>query len=247
MTKEIPLSNGMMALVDDEDFDRLSVFHWNPLLGRRGAVYATRCVKAPKPNGAIRQFTRAMQRDILDPEMKLPRSVKCDHIDHNTLNNQRSNLRLVNDSISNINRRNFRNNTTGFRGVYYNAPTGTYYAQVRSHGRRFASSWHQTIESAAAAYNRLALRHHGEHAQLNRAADGSVLDLPPVRPSRPRAGPKQQTHCLRGHPLLGDNLGVWEGTGRRYCRECKRNRDRERVARESAIRKESRHVAQRDG
>lgn len=45
----------------------------------------------------------------------------------------------------------------------------------------------------------------------------------------PVADNAQKTHCLRGHPLSGDNLRI-DGHGNRQCRECRRLYDQERKA-----------------
>lgn len=41
-----------------------------------------------------------------------------------------------------------------------------------------------------------------------------------------RSAPAQKTHCVRGHPLSGDNLFLTT-KGRRECRTCRRDRHRE--------------------
>lgn len=41
-----------------------------------------------------------------------------------------------------------------------------------------------------------------------------------------------KTHCLRGHPLSGDNLYVIPSTGSRNCRTCRKEQSRARCARE---------------
>lgn len=35
---------------------------------------------------------------------------------------------------------------------------------------------------------------------------------------------RNKTHCLRGHPLSGENLYTQKSTGYRYCKECNRRR-----------------------
>lgn len=45
---------------------------------------------------------------------------------------------------------------------------------------------------------------------------------------------QSRSHCGRGHPMSGDNLGVTP-KGRRWCRECQRQRDRERKAKASPL------------
>jgi hypothetical protein len=79
--KEIPLTRGMSATVDDEDFEHLSKFKWSawsPYKDKR-TFYAAR------GGGKV-----IMGREILDPEP----GMECDYIDGNGLNCCRSNLRV---------------------------------------------------------------------------------------------------------------------------------------------------------
>lgn len=192
VTKEIPLTNGMVALVDDEDYDRLARYRWYPRKGRRGAFYAFRMEYIPRqhPDGEASAICRQMQRDVLDPDMTLPRHIISDHINHETLDNRKSNLRLVDNRTSVLNRRTFLSNKIGYRGVTFHK--GRYHARIRSLGRLYYGGGHDSAEFAAAAYNALALQHHGEHAQLNVGPDG--LPFPPVLPP----------HRKRGRKRIGD-------------------------------------------
>lgn len=56
--------------------------------------------------------------------------------------------------------------------------------------------------------------------------EGSIADNMADRDSRGRHRNTQKTHCLRGHPLSGDNLKMHKG--RRRCATCHRDQERER-------------------
>lgn len=85
MTKEIPLTRGKVALVDDEDYERLSQFHWYAQK-IHNVYYGGRHTHLPQPRGVI-----YIHREIMVP----PPGFMIDHIDGNGLNNQKSNLRIV--------------------------------------------------------------------------------------------------------------------------------------------------------
>lgn len=163
--KEIPLRNGMVTTVDDADYNRLMAHIWAPRKGRRDAWYAYRSFTLRQADGSVKHFCREMQREIMDPDMTLSRLIFVDHEDHNTLNNQRYNLRLLTPRESTLNRRLSKNNTLGYRGIY--RKDGLFDARIMSNGFRYGYSGFKTAEEAAAAYNELAIEHHGEHAKLN--------------------------------------------------------------------------------
>jgi hypothetical protein len=104
MTKEIQLSRGKVALVDDDDFEYLNQYYWNALNPVPGYYYAAR---------TVRGGTILMHREILNA----PKSVLVDHVDGNGLNNQKYNLRTADHTINALNRRKNSNNKSGHRNV----------------------------------------------------------------------------------------------------------------------------------
>lgn len=162
----LPLSKGLFTTVDDEDFEHLSGFKWFANEGRCGDFYAAMSVKRVK-DGRQYQSNVEMQRYLLDPDRVLPRFVKVDHINKQTLDNTRLNLRLVNDSVSNINRRKFKSNKSGYRGVSYAKELGKWYAKIAVNNKAISIGYYLTPEEAALAYNAKAIELHGEYACLN--------------------------------------------------------------------------------
>ena len=96
-----------------------------------------------------------------------PTSRKADHRDGVTLNNQRHNLRWSTDSQSNANRRLFKNNTSGYRGVYGPNEYGRYLAQLKINKKRYHLGYYGTAEEAARRYDFFARDLFGEFARLN--------------------------------------------------------------------------------
>lgn len=164
--RTIKLTNGMEAKVDDSDYERLSAYRWYGTEGRRGAWYAQRQWDEPLPGGGRKHFVREMQRDVLDPTMVATRDMISDHRNHDTLDNQSHNLRWKNYRGSVLNRRQFLNNTSGYRGVSWERSSGTWRVAIRSLGVRYVTHRADLLE-AARAYNELARIHHGEEAVLN--------------------------------------------------------------------------------
>lgn len=87
--REIQLTKGYVALVDDEDYDSLIKFKWSAKVNKH-TVYAYRSEKGK---------CIWMHRSILNIDNC--NDLRGDHLDHNGLNNQRSNLRIATHSENN--------------------------------------------------------------------------------------------------------------------------------------------------
>lgn len=163
MVKEIPLSGGHAALVDDADFDRLSdMGTWRSESDGR-THYALHSYRV---NGASRRVR--MHRLILGLGKKFP---LVDHINGNELDNRRSNLRISDNHGNARNRRIGITNTTGFKGVqpnrYCKATGRPWLAVVKANGKAHWMGPFDTREEAALAYDTKARELHGEFAHLN--------------------------------------------------------------------------------
>ena len=156
MTKEIQLTQGQTALVDDDDFDTLNQFKWIAQRSR-STFYANQCLKVNGKWTAI-----SMHRAILSP---LP-DEETDHINGNGLDNRRSNLRLANRAQNSFNRKLNKNNKSGFKGVR-RSPSGRWRAEVRFKGKTLHLGHFNTVERAAQAYDSIAIELFGEFARLN--------------------------------------------------------------------------------
>ena len=78
-----------------------------------------------------------------------------------------SNLRIASRSQNLMNQRIYRNNTSGYKGVYWDKTTGKWAARIMSQGRRKFLGSFTTPEAAALAYDKAAKELHGEFAKLN--------------------------------------------------------------------------------
>jgi len=85
-----------------------------------------------------------------------------DHIDGDKLNNSLSNLRWCTHAENQRNRGKPVNNTSGFKGVYFNKVHGKYYARIRVNGKLKHLGCFRTPEEAAAVYEKAAKELHGE-------------------------------------------------------------------------------------
>lgn len=154
MTKEIQLSQGYVALVDDEDYEWLSQWKWTYHNG-----YAYRNITVP--TNASGFGTQRMHRLILDAS----RFFEVDHIDGDGLNNIRSNLRLATRTQNSRNRRGTGYN--GLKGIAIHKFSGLWQAKIRANAKQIHLGYFKTPEAAAHAYDAAARQYHGEFARLN--------------------------------------------------------------------------------
>jgi hypothetical protein len=91
--RKIKLTKGLWALVDDEDFERINQFKWYASLESRGTkFYAVRWVYPP---GEKRYKERMHHRILCIKPEELKPLLVVDHVNHDSLDNQKSNLEIV--------------------------------------------------------------------------------------------------------------------------------------------------------
>lgn len=150
----IPLTQGQNAIVDTEDFDRLSKFNWHArwyAKAKAGTFYAARW-----GNGK----TIFMHQEILGHK-------HTDHRKQNTLDNRKKNLRECTIQQNNCNQRIRKDNVSGFKGVFKAKRKKRWECGIRVNGKRKHLGYFDTKEDAAKAYDRAALEYFGEFAHLN--------------------------------------------------------------------------------
>ena len=153
--KEIRLTQCKVALVDDENFEYLNQWNWH-ITKRKYSVYAIRRLKSIKKSKEVIYMHRLI--------MGTPKDREVDHIDHNGLNCQRSNMRNCTRGQNQSNRR--YNNKTGFRGVHIGSKN-SFTAKLEHDGNTYYLGSFKTISDAARAYDKKAVEIFGEYATLN--------------------------------------------------------------------------------
>lgn len=155
--KEIKLTKGQVALVDDADFVKLSKFKWHASKNKY-TFYATRNVPLGEKQRII-----AMHRVI----MNTPKGLVVDHIDGNGLNNQRNNLRVCTISQNNQNRTKKKLTTTScFKGVSWSKTNKKWTAQIGHNGKQVYLGSFSKQELAYKAYIKACKKYHGQFAKI---------------------------------------------------------------------------------
>jgi len=99
--------------------------------------------------------------------LNTPPNMLTDHINMNTLDNRRTNLRICNDSGNVQNREKPIVNKSGFKGVYYHRQTRKWAASISVDNKTIHLGLFKTPSEGARAYNKAAMKYHGEFARLN--------------------------------------------------------------------------------
>ncbi len=150
----IPLTRGLHAIVDTDDYEWLSQYKWyagRPT--RAGKIYARRNMSG---RGII-----LMHRQI----MHAPKGMVVDHINGNSLDNRRCNLRLCTQTENIQNSRQREGTQSGFKGVH---PAGNKWAAKITHkGQVYHLGTFDDVVQAAKARDRKATELYGPYAWLN--------------------------------------------------------------------------------
>nr|WP_150959342.1 HNH endonuclease [Aneurinibacillus sp. XH2] len=77
-----------------------------------------------------------------------PNGRVVDHINHNTLDNRRNNLRVVTQAANMLNRRAGKKNTSGVPGVHFDIKRNKWHARIQIDGKRHDLGFFDDIDKA---------------------------------------------------------------------------------------------------
>lgn len=156
----VPLTLGMVAVIDAEDVDLVAPYVWHAFKHGR-TFYARTNVKRNTGKGYT---SLRMHRLIL----RAPKGMTVDHQDGDGLNNrlrgEAGNLRVATQQQNAMNRRLARNNTSGQSGVYWKKEAGRWTAQLGSKGTKRTIGYFDTKQEAIEARQKQAAEVFGEFA-----------------------------------------------------------------------------------
>lgn len=156
---QIQLTKGFAVEVDAEDFARFGHLNWAAAVSKDGRrIYAVR-----HTSRRVDYRTLLLHREIIGA----PEGFDVDHIDHDTLNCRRANLRLATKPQNGANRGPNTNNSSGYKGVTWDRQTGRWRAQIKFNRRHLAIGRFDSVEDAARAYDRRASELFSEFAYVN--------------------------------------------------------------------------------
>lgn len=164
--KQIPLTQGKVATVDDVDYPSLSRYKWCAVFANTKGQgvpqwYAVR-THGKRPNRNL----VGMHRDVCG--LIIGDGKRVDHRDRNGLNNQRSNLRVCSLRQNNANMELPRHNTSGLKGVCWHKKHRRWRAAVYINNKSNHLGEFITKEEAGKAYDAAAIITFGEFALTNK-------------------------------------------------------------------------------
>lgn len=159
--KKLPLRNRkkeikFWILVDDEDFDWLNQWHWSSTSVKNGRKpYARR-----NPKSGHVYLHRLIKN--------CPKEKEVDHINGDTLDNRKRNLRICSKSENSMNHGKRSDNTSGFKGVCWDKATKKWRVEIMVRRKPIYMGVFSSKSKAAKIYNEAAKKLHGEFARLNK-------------------------------------------------------------------------------
>ena len=159
--RRIPLTKGKYAIVDPEDYERLNRYKW--YANKCGKTfYASRTVRTGKKK---KRININMHREILNP----PHPLVVDHINRNSLDNRKANLRPATHAQNSINRKYIKrkDSLSKYNGVSWHKPRKKWQVQICFNGIHKTIGYFEDETEAAKEYDEAAKKYHKEFAVTN--------------------------------------------------------------------------------
>lgn len=154
--KMIPLTQGKRAIVDDGDYEYINKWKWFYAQG-----YACRTgVKVDNISHGIRIF----MHHLIIPKTS---GMDVDHINGDSLDNRRANLRLCTHQQNTKNKSLRYDSSTGYKGVSWHKQSEMYQAKICVNGKQIHLGLYDDPAVAAKVYDTAAKKYHGEFAKTN--------------------------------------------------------------------------------
>jgi hypothetical protein len=146
--KKIKLTQNKIALVDNEDYERLTKWSWY-VVKKGHNYYAVRQFRLFGKKKIVYMHRQALEYN----NFVFGKNLSVDHIDHNGLNNQKHNLRVVNSKQQAQNRKKTKKKTSKFKGVCWDKLNEQWRAYIKVNGKELYLGLFDNEKKAAKEYN----------------------------------------------------------------------------------------------
>ncbi len=157
MAKIINLTQNQIAIIDDEDYESLNQYKWHAQKASNG-FYAVRCVYVNR-----KCIKLGMHRQVL-PCLD---NQEIDHKNRNTLDNRKSNLRIVTHAQNMKNRNKHKNNKSGIKGVYWDKRGKKWRSEIRVDGKKIHLGMFSDLMEAKTMRNNSEIKYFGEYSAIS--------------------------------------------------------------------------------
>lgn len=157
----ISLTRGLVAIIDEKNFDRLSKYSWQATFCKNGYVRVSRMTKRDAHG---KRKCIGLAREILGLSDS---RIHVDHINGNTLDNREENIRMCSAYENMKNRIKKHKSSSKFKGVSWSESHKRWVCRVFSNGKKVFHGYFKDEMCAAKKYNEIAIVHHKEFAKLN--------------------------------------------------------------------------------
>jgi len=158
--RHLKLNGNYSTIVDDEDYRSLVKFRWYTISSKTSGPYASRSLKVTKNKRVVIM----LHRYILELAPWDKRVV--DHVNGNTLDNRKENLRIVSRHQNNMNCKG-RKHSSKYKGVRFYPPSGKWAAGIRFKSKPIHLGYFDSENEAAKAYNNKSIELFGEFSKPN--------------------------------------------------------------------------------
>ena len=150
--KKIKLTQNKYALIDDEDFEYLNQWKW--------CYHHSYAIRSKQIDNRKKYFR--MHRELI----KVPLGMVIDHINGDSLDNRKENLRACTVSQNAMNAKIKKDTSSNIKGIYFFKNENKYKARITINGRSKHLGVFQDIKNAISAYNNAAKEYFKKFAKL---------------------------------------------------------------------------------
>ena len=163
---------GYDVQIDDEDWDKVKGYNWYIDFTKRNVPYVKHTIHFKGDRNHKSQIR--MHRLIMG--CATGDGSVVDHINGNTLDNRKSNLRICTVEENNMNQNIYKNNTSGYKGVTWNKKRNVWVVYLAVNKKnKYLGDYHDPVE-AAIVYDINALKYRGEFARTNFPRDNYIKE-----------------------------------------------------------------------
>jgi hypothetical protein len=153
------------VIIDDEDAEKVMSHKWNVNYSNEKQRWQRIATRAGKNDN---YKTISLHEMIIGYK-------HADHINRDIFDNRKINLRRASYEQNSINRGIQKNNTSGYKGVWWNGKINKWVAGIKFNHKNHHLGVFENKENAAIAYNKIAYKIFGEYAFLNKISKRKII------------------------------------------------------------------------